>query len=167
MTLGLTALFASQAPSYALSMWTVPPQYRPLSQAAIILLQHLLGDVPSPPVTGALHDATHEWRTSSAAAISVLGGSVVCFAAGALLAARGVAVDFREQPGGQGQPQGQRQARDAEGASGGAGGAGLLGPGVSGTGPGVGVAGGAGVSVVSLDGFEGEGLEWPAGGGHR
>ncbi|KAG2425131.1 hypothetical protein HYH02_015075 [Chlamydomonas schloesseri] len=99
LALGLLALFGSQAPSYALSMWTVPLHLRPLSQASIILLQHLIGDVPSPPVAGALHDATGSWRRALAGATAYLGGAVVLFAAGAVLAAAGRAADFRREEG--------------------------------------------------------------------
>lgn len=31
-------------------------------QAVIMVLQHAIGDIPSPVVTGALHQATGEWR---------------------------------------------------------------------------------------------------------
>ncbi|PNH07653.1 putative sphingolipid transporter spinster 1 [Tetrabaena socialis] len=114
LSLGLLSIFFSQASSYALSMWTVPPPYRPLSQAAIILLQHLLGDVPSPPVAGAIHDATHSWRRSLAAASSYLAVAVVLFTAGALLAASGRARDFREEGDAAPSAEGGGLAGDAE-----------------------------------------------------
>ncbi|KAG2486352.1 hypothetical protein HYH03_014933 [Edaphochlamys debaryana] len=121
LALGLTAVFASQAPSYALSMWTVPPQYRPLSQAQIILLQHLLGDVPSPPVTGALYGVTGSWRTAMGAACSYLVVGVVLFAAGAALAAAGRARDFREEVEGEEVGGELGEAEGAEGAGAGPG----------------------------------------------
>ncbi|EFJ41294.1 hypothetical protein VOLCADRAFT_98737 [Volvox carteri f. nagariensis] len=120
LSAGLISLFAVQAPSYALSMWTVPLRYRPISQAAIILLQHALGDVPSPPATVALHDAFklggssgnggrssgREWRLSLALSSAYLGFAVVLFGAGTLLARRGRALDFRLQ---------QQQGQEGEG----------------------------------------------------
>lgn len=72
-----------------------PPALPP--QAVIILLQHVLGDVPSPPLTGALHDATRNWRKSFAIAMSYLGLAVLLYVAGLGLCVAGRARDFRDE----------------------------------------------------------------------
>lgn len=38
----------------AVSMWTVPVPMRPVGQAFQIIIMHLFGDVPSPPIIGAI-----------------------------------------------------------------------------------------------------------------
>ncbi len=38
----------------AVSMWAVPPEQRPSSQALLVITMHLCGDVPAPPLVGAL-----------------------------------------------------------------------------------------------------------------
>lgn len=43
-----------QAPVAALGMWTVPPSLRPLGASLMTVAIHALGDVPSPPLLGAL-----------------------------------------------------------------------------------------------------------------
>ena len=35
-------------------MWAVPPEQRPSSQALLVITMHLCGDVPAPPLVGAL-----------------------------------------------------------------------------------------------------------------
>ncbi len=37
-----------------MSMWTVPIPNRPAAQAMQVILMHALGDVPSPPIVGAI-----------------------------------------------------------------------------------------------------------------
>jgi len=41
----------------AVSMWAVPIPQRPAAQAMQIILMHVLGDVPSPPIVGAVQGA--------------------------------------------------------------------------------------------------------------
>lgn len=48
---GLTGGLAS---ADAMSMWTVPIPNRPAAQAMQVILMHALGDVPSPPIVGAI-----------------------------------------------------------------------------------------------------------------
>lgn len=47
-------LFMVQAPIAGLSMWCVPRALRPLAVSCITIVIHVLGDVPSPPLLGAL-----------------------------------------------------------------------------------------------------------------
>lgn len=35
-------------------MWSIPPPQRPIGQAYLVVAMHALGDVPSPPIVGAL-----------------------------------------------------------------------------------------------------------------
>lgn len=55
--LGELALFMLQAPVGAIGMWAVPPALRPLAISMVTVSIHLLGDVPSPPLIGALQSA--------------------------------------------------------------------------------------------------------------
>ncbi|GAX76565.1 hypothetical protein CEUSTIGMA_g4011.t1 [Chlamydomonas eustigma] len=61
---GLGELFsASVNPiNYALSMWTVHPSARPMSQALLNFSQRLLSDLTAPPIFGALHTRIDNWR---------------------------------------------------------------------------------------------------------
>lgn len=38
----------------AVGMWSIPLPQRPAGQAYLVVAMHLLGDVPSPPIVGAL-----------------------------------------------------------------------------------------------------------------
>lgn len=72
--IGELALFMIQAPVNAIGMWSVPAALRPLAISMVTVSIHLLGDVPSPPLVGALqsalehgkpHDqADQQWRIS-------------------------------------------------------------------------------------------------------
>lgn len=93
MALGELALFATTAPSNAVCMWTVPPGLRPLAMSLMICVMHLLGDVPAPPLLGALQSAVNDWRVSMAVLASWLGVGALIYA-GALIACR-TAIDFR------------------------------------------------------------------------
>ncbi|KAF6255645.1 major facilitator superfamily domain-containing protein [Scenedesmus sp. NREL 46B-D3] len=71
---GELALFMMQAPVNAIGMWSVPPSLRPLAISMVTVSIHLLGDVPSPPLVGAIqsaleagkapHEADAQWRIS-------------------------------------------------------------------------------------------------------
>lgn len=102
MAVGLLGLFFYQAPSFALSMWTAPRQYRPLSQAMLALTHYLLGDLPAPPATGAIHGAlqpslgTAAWRVTLTIIFSLyLLPAGLLYLFGTFLAASGRATDFR------------------------------------------------------------------------
>lgn len=49
-------LFSLQAPAQAAILWCVPPNHRTLANGVSVLAIHLLGDVPAPPLFGALLD---------------------------------------------------------------------------------------------------------------
>ena len=51
-----------QAPSNAVVLWSVPPGLRPFAVSMSIVLTHLLGDVPSPPLLGAFQGLVDNWR---------------------------------------------------------------------------------------------------------
>lgn len=38
----------------AVGMWSIPLPQRPAGQAYIVVIMHVLGDVPSPPFVGAM-----------------------------------------------------------------------------------------------------------------
>lgn len=46
--------FATTSPINGVLLWCVPPQQRTLSMALAVIGMHLLGDVPSPVVVGAM-----------------------------------------------------------------------------------------------------------------
>jgi hypothetical protein len=79
---GELALFSLQAPVAALGMWCVPAAQRPLAISMVTVCIHLLGDVPSPPLVGALQsaleagktgaEAAAQWRVSMSAATTLL-----------------------------------------------------------------------------------------------
>ena len=51
-----------QAPSNAVCMWGVPPALRPFAVSMSVVAIHVLGDVPSPPLLGALQGWLQNWR---------------------------------------------------------------------------------------------------------
>ncbi|KAK9817907.1 hypothetical protein WJX72_004115 [[Myrmecia] bisecta] len=93
--LGLLFLFTSTAAAYAISMWSIPPPQRPASQAIMIVTMHLFGDVPSPPVVGAIQGAAHNWRLSLSIITATLVISVLLYVLG--LVASGTALDYHVQ----------------------------------------------------------------------
>jgi len=70
--LGLCGLFAATAPLYAVGMWSIPLPQRPAGQAYLVVAMHLLGDVPSPPIVGALQGWIHNWHISLLAVVLYL-----------------------------------------------------------------------------------------------
>ena len=54
-----------QAPSNAVVLWCVPPGLRPFAVSMSIVLTHLLGDVPSPPLLGAFQGLVKNWRCAT------------------------------------------------------------------------------------------------------
>jgi hypothetical protein len=53
---------ARQAPSNALVLWSVPPRLRPFAMALVVVIIHVLGDVPSSPAIGWFQDTVQDWR---------------------------------------------------------------------------------------------------------
>jgi hypothetical protein len=51
-----------QAPSNAVALWSVPPALRPYGMSVLIVMDHLLGDVPSPILLGWLQERVQNWR---------------------------------------------------------------------------------------------------------
>lgn len=88
------AMFASQAPSNAVCMWGVPTGLRPFAMSMSVVAIHVLGDVPSPPLLGALQGRLQNWRLSMSLASALLLLGAAAYFAGSLIAAG--AVDYRE-----------------------------------------------------------------------
>jgi hypothetical protein len=65
--LGEMGLFTLQAPVAAIGMWSVPTALRPLAISMVTVSIHLLGDVPSPPLVGALQSALEQGKTGAEA----------------------------------------------------------------------------------------------------
>eukprot|EP00210_Caulerpa_lentillifera_P003107 g2969.t1 len=55
-SIALVFLFSLQAPAQASILWCVPPNHRTLANGVSVLAIHLLGDVPAPPLFGAMLD---------------------------------------------------------------------------------------------------------------
>eukprot|EP01025_Chloroclados_australasicus_P016223 TRINITY_DN1804_c0_g3_i2.p1 TRINITY_DN1804_c0_g3~~TRINITY_DN1804_c0_g3_i2.p1 ORF type:complete len:470 (-),score=39.07 TRINITY_DN1804_c0_g3_i2:921-2330(-) len=77
--LGEIGLFSVIAPITAISLWSVPVILRPLGQSVMTVFLHVFGDVPSPPIIGAVQtflaryvSDTQAWRYSMALTIMVL-----------------------------------------------------------------------------------------------
>eukprot|EP00878_Enallax_costatus_P013039 GHUV01013624.1.p1 GENE.GHUV01013624.1~~GHUV01013624.1.p1 ORF type:complete len:448 (+),score=74.60 GHUV01013624.1:1583-2926(+) len=102
--LGELALFMIQAPVNAIGMWSVPAALRPLAISMVTVSIHLLGDVPSPPLVGALqsalerckpHDqADQQWRVSMSVISLLLFFSGCMFARGSFVSRK--AKDYRK-----------------------------------------------------------------------
>jgi MFS transporter, Spinster family, sphingosine-1-phosphate transporter len=61
--LGVICLFTNLAPMASLSITCIPPSLRARSCALQILLQHVLGDMISPPLIGLISDETNSLKT--------------------------------------------------------------------------------------------------------
>jgi sugar phosphate permease len=82
IVLGQLLLFASTGPVNAAALKVVAPAERSTASGLLILAIHLFGDVPSPPLVGAISDATGLGRAFLIlpAAIAV-GGAIWLYAA--------------------------------------------------------------------------------------
>uniref|UniRef100_A0A383V931 Major facilitator superfamily (MFS) profile domain-containing protein n=1 Tax=Tetradesmus obliquus TaxID=3088 RepID=A0A383V931_TETOB len=102
--LGELALFMMQAPVNAIGMWSVPPALRPLAISMVTVSIHLLGDVPSPPLVGAIQSALEagkapaeadaQWRISMSLISLLLAFSGATFLRGSFVSRR--AKDYRK-----------------------------------------------------------------------
>lgn len=102
---GELALFMMQAPVGAIGMWAVPPALRPLAISMVTVSIHLLGDVPSPPLVGALQSALEagknpeqadqQWRISMSLISLLLFFSGITFLRGSCVSRR--ARDYRKE----------------------------------------------------------------------
>ncbi|KXZ51059.1 hypothetical protein GPECTOR_14g45 [Gonium pectorale] len=109
---GQLVIFLLQAPVAAVGMWCVPPELRPLGASLMTVSIHLLGDVPSPPLVGALqsrlaagktpHDAAQQWRTSLSICSLLLALSGALFAVAAWLSVPGTDYRGRGESAGEG-----------------------------------------------------------------
>ena len=75
-------------------MWSVPPGLRPFAMSMSVVTIHILGDVPSPPLLGALQGALGNWRLSMSLLCLLLLAGAAVFAAGT--AAARTAPDYRQ-----------------------------------------------------------------------
>lgn len=78
-----------------MQLWSVPPELRPFSCSITTVTVHILGDVPSPPIVGALQESIGNWRATMLLLTSWLALSAAFYYAGAV-AAR-TAVDYRPE----------------------------------------------------------------------
>ena len=90
-------MFATMAPSNAVILWTVPPALRAPAMSMSVVVMHVLGDVPSPPLLGLLQGRLRDWRLSLAIATSLLAAGAAAYALALGPARR--AVDYREGAG--------------------------------------------------------------------
>ena len=79
LIVGETALFAAAAPATAVLMWGVPADYRPIALALSEIANHVLGDVPLPPLLGLLQESYGKWRITMCACSAVLGFAAILF----------------------------------------------------------------------------------------
>mmetsp|Transcript_10894 Transcript_10894/g.32645 ORF Transcript_10894/g.32645 Transcript_10894/m.32645 type:complete len:526 (-) Transcript_10894:2458-4035(-) len=93
--LGQMNLFAIQAPANAIVLWSVPPALRPLACSVQVVVTHLLGDVPSPPLLGLLQGWLKNWRLSMGIISMLLLASTVLYQLASQLAHR--QPDYRVQ----------------------------------------------------------------------
>lgn len=59
-------IFAVQSPAYSAAMAAVPATQRPFVLAAVEAIQHLLGDIPGPPIFGAIQNSVENWHLTLA-----------------------------------------------------------------------------------------------------
>lgn len=90
---GEFALFMAQAPSNAVMMWSVLPGLRPLGVSLSVVIMHLFGDVPAPPILGALQSWLGNWRLSMVLLSSVMSLGAVVY--GIAVCAAKNAIDYR------------------------------------------------------------------------
>lgn len=79
LIVGETALFAAAAPATAVLLWGVPADYRPIALALSEIANHVLGDIPLPPLLGLLQESYGKWRVTMCVNSAVLGLAAVLF----------------------------------------------------------------------------------------
>src|SRR5262249_8072912 len=81
-TVGLTLAFINIGPSNTILTNVTVPKIRAASVAVNLLVIHFLGDIPSPPLMGAIADRTNLfWGVSVTLPALVLGGVLFCLGA--------------------------------------------------------------------------------------
>ena len=89
LAFGVLVMFMTTAGVNVALMWSVPPENRAMAMALSVIIIHLLGDVPSPVVIGAI-DRGHQPKTTFLCTASWLAWAVFCWGAAWLLAKRRV-----------------------------------------------------------------------------
>ena len=77
--LGEGFMFATSAPATGVLLWSVTPTRRPVALALSEICNHLLGDVPLPPLLGLFQQAHHDWKLTMVACTSALATSSLLF----------------------------------------------------------------------------------------
>ena len=77
---GEVFLFSTSAPATAAIMWSAPPELRPAALALSEILNHVIGDVPAPPLLGDFYHLFHNWRWTISACMLLLGVATSFFA---------------------------------------------------------------------------------------
>ncbi|KAK9844649.1 hypothetical protein WJX74_005143 [Apatococcus lobatus] len=95
--MGEFALFSISAPCNAVGLWSVPTRLRPFAMSLNILVIHLLGDVPSPPILGLIQGRIQNWRISMSIASALLIPSACLYGLGLLFSRN--ATDYRQVQG--------------------------------------------------------------------
>lgn len=108
LALGELGLFAAQAPSNLVALASVPADLRPFSMSCTTVFVHLLGDVPSPPIIGAVFEANGSWRATMGMATCWLGLGVLFYVVGRREC--GAAQDYRPEMQGLGSGAGPDSA---------------------------------------------------------
>ncbi|KAL6772052.1 hypothetical protein ACKKBG_A28775 [Auxenochlorella protothecoides x Auxenochlorella symbiontica] len=88
LTAGNLLLFIIGAPSLGVLLWSCPPQMRPFVLSASEVAQHVLGDVPTPPLMGALQQWKGDWRLTMVASTGLIWVSTFLYVAGVFLVRR-------------------------------------------------------------------------------
>lgn len=94
LILGFVCLFSINAVVRAAIMWSVPLALRSMACSLDTVMIHVFGDIPSPPIVGAIEDSLVEergadrgnWRVALSAGVAPLLGAAITFGAAALLA---------------------------------------------------------------------------------
>ena len=87
LAVGVLVMFMTTAGVNVALMWSVPPENRAMAMALSVIIIHLLGDVPSPVVIGAI-DRSHAPQFTFLATSSWLAWAVVCWGLAWFLARR-------------------------------------------------------------------------------
>lgn len=96
LVVGFVALFSINAVVRAAIMWSVPVALRSMACSVDTVIIHVFGDIPAPPIFGAIEDqlsvengpgsAPGNWRVAMSAGVAPLLGAAIIFTAAAVLA---------------------------------------------------------------------------------
>lgn len=70
-------------------LWSCPPHMRPFVLSASEVAQHVLGDVPTPPLMGALQQWKGNWRLTMVASTGLIWVSTLLYVTGVCLVRKG------------------------------------------------------------------------------